>query len=122
MNNNELILGLIDRLNSSSRISSLSPWIEDLIIQAGNTVFNNSRQLAMPTNDRLMSYVKARMPYDKFDKSKAKYFCFIPIQDSEWNVFVLDHDKKILAQTENFSGIIKEQGNANVEEPFLLEL
>lgn len=122
MNNNELILGLIDRLNPSCKPSTLSLWMDDLITQAGNTVFNATTQLKEPTNNDLKNYVKARNSYNAFDKTRAKYFCLIPISNNEWKVFILDQAKKVLSQTENYSGEIKDNNNNTVKKPFLLEL
>jgi hypothetical protein len=122
MNNNELILGLIDKLNPSCNLTTVSPWLDDLITQAGNTIFNATTPLSKPTCDELKNYIKARKSCKLFDKSKAKYFCFIPFQEGVWNVYILDLAKSILSQTDDYSGEIEKQGNAKVKESFLLEL
>lgn len=122
MNNNELILGLIDRLNPSCNPTTFSPWLDDLITQAGNTIFNATTPLSKPNNNELINYIKARKSCKCFDKSKAKYLCFIPFQESAWNVYILDLAKSILSQTEDYSGEIEKSRNVKVKESFLLEL
>ena len=121
-NNNELILGLIDRLNPSCKPSTTSQWIDDLMVQAGNTIFNAATPLSKPTNDVLKTFLKALNSHSTFDKTKAKYFCLIPISFFEWKVFILDQAKKILTQTENYSGRIMVNNNDLVKKPFLFEI
>lgn len=104
MNNVEIINTLINMDNKSS-MPNILPWQVQEICRAQLLNVNTS-----PSKDELVKYAKSLSISIKTggDVDNSKYFCFVPASKRRWKVFIVDRFSRVMAQLEDYEGVISE--------------
>lgn len=98
--------------------SSILPWQPSLICDAQELTNVTSNG-----ND-ILPFVKALNAVwvaNNADLCSVCFFCFIPLSEKKWKVYVLNRFRQVLAQLENYEGEIQ-LGGAGFAYPFVLRL